>query len=92
MSKIPVESYDEIMKLMDEGNKSRTIAATNMNEVSSRSHAVFTLIFTQGTETKGTKQITEKTSKISLVDLAGSERAQATGAQGERLKEGKNKL
>lgn len=88
LSKIAVTSYKEIMQLMDEGNKSRTVASTNMNETSSRSHAVFTLIFTQRTEVNG--QITEKLSKISLVDLAGSERAVSTGAQGDRLKEGAN--
>lgn len=59
-----------------------------MNETSSRSHAVFTIIFTQRAEVNGLA--TEKQSKISLVDLAGSERAVATGAQGERLKEGAN--
>lgn len=32
---------------MSEGNKSRTVAATNMNEESSRSHAVFSIIVTQ---------------------------------------------
>ncbi|KAK4337314.1 hypothetical protein RND71_043600 [Anisodus tanguticus] len=88
LSKIAVTSYEEIMQLMDEGNKSRTVASTNMNEVSSRSHAVFTLIFTQ--RVKVNNQFTEKQSKISLVDLAGSERADATGAQGDRLKEGAN--
>lgn len=31
---------------MSEGNKSRTVAATNMNEESSRSHAVFNIILT----------------------------------------------
>jgi hypothetical protein len=36
----------EIDELMMEGNKSRTVAATNMNSESSRSHAVFTLIIT----------------------------------------------
>ena len=56
---------------MDDGNKTRTVAATNMNATSSRSHAVFSLIFSQ--KTPGNKT-TNKVSKISLVDLAGSER------------------
>ena len=68
----------------------RTVAATNMNETSSRSHAVFTLIFTQRRHDVTTGLSTEKVSKISLVDLAGSERADATGAKGTRLKEGAN--
>lgn len=32
LSKLVVSSYDEMMNLMDEGNKARTVAATNMNE------------------------------------------------------------
>lgn len=68
----------------------RTVAATNMNETSSRSHAVFTIFFTQQRFDKMTELTTEKVSKISLVDLAGSERADSTGAKGTRLKEGAN--
>jgi kinesin family protein 1 len=68
----------------------RTVAATNMNETSSRSHAVFTIFFTQQRLDKTTELSTEKVSKISLVDLAGSERADSTGAKGTRLKEGAN--
>lgn len=44
LSKLVVQSYSQMMTLMDEGSKARTVAATNMNETSSRSHAVFTLI------------------------------------------------
>ncbi|XP_022255004.1 kinesin-like protein unc-104 isoform X4 [Limulus polyphemus] len=90
LSKLAVTSYEDINQLMDEGNKARTVAATNMNETSSRSHAVFTIIFTQRRQDKGTGLVAEKVSKISLVDLAGSERADSTGAQGTRLKEGAN--
>lgn len=68
----------------------RTVAATNMNETSSRSHAVFTIFFTQQRQDSTTGLATEKVSKISLVDLAGSERADSTGAKGTRLKEGAN--
>uniref|UniRef100_A0A8C6XY17 plus-end-directed kinesin ATPase n=1 Tax=Naja naja TaxID=35670 RepID=A0A8C6XY17_NAJNA len=68
----------------------RTVAATNMNETSSRSHAVFTIVFTQKKHDAETNMSTEKVSKISLVDLAGSERADSTGAKGTRLKEGAN--
>lgn len=68
----------------------RTVAATNMNETSSRSHAVFTIFFTQQRVDNTTQLTTEKVSKISLVDLAGSERADSTGAKGTRLKEGAN--
>ncbi|ORY02908.1 kinesin-domain-containing protein [Basidiobolus meristosporus CBS 931.73] len=90
LSKLMVTSFADIEALMDAGNKSRTVAATNMNETSSRSHAVFTLILTQIRYDQQTKMSSEKVSKISLVDLAGSERADSTGATGTRLKEGAN--
>lgn len=88
LAKLAVRSFAEIDNLMDEGNKARTVAATNMNETSSRSHAVFTLTLTQKRHDSETKMDTEKVAKISLVDLAGSERANSTGATGARLKEG----
>ncbi|XP_042650152.1 kinesin-like protein KIF1B isoform X26 [Tyto alba] len=90
LSKLAVTSYTDIADLMDAGNKARTVAATNMNETSSRSHAVFTIVFTQKKHDTETDLSTEKVSKISLVDLAGSERADSTGAKGTRLKEGAN--
>ncbi|XP_049567938.1 kinesin-like protein KIF1A isoform X9 [Orcinus orca] len=90
LSKLAVTSYNDIQDLMDSGNKARTVAATNMNETSSRSHAVFNIIFTQKRHDAETNITTEKVSKVSLVDLAGSERADSTGAKGTRLKEGAN--
>ncbi|KAF4079243.1 hypothetical protein AMELA_G00190820 [Ameiurus melas] len=90
LSKLAVMSYNDIQDLMDSGNKARTVAATNMNETSSRSHAVFNIIFTQRRHDAETDNTSEKVSKISLVDLAGSERADSTGAKGTRLKEGAN--
>ncbi|XP_026104845.1 kinesin-like protein KIF1A isoform X3 [Carassius auratus] len=90
LSKLAVTSYSDIQDLMDSGNKARTVAATNMNETSSRSHAVFNIIFTQKRHDSETENTSEKVSKISLVDLAGSERADSTGAKGTRLKEGAN--
>ena len=88
LAKLAVRSFQEIEHLMDEGNKARTVAATSMNETSSRSHAVFTLTVTQKRHDVETRLDTEKVAKISLVDLAGSERATSTGATGARLKEG----
>ncbi|XP_014781484.1 kinesin-like protein KIF16B isoform X1 [Octopus bimaculoides] len=86
LSKHYVHNYDDIKSLMDYGNINRTTAATNMNDVSSRSHAIFTILFTQAKFVKDMPS--EIHSKIHLVDLAGSERADATGATGQRLKEG----
>lgn len=88
LAKLVVQSFSEIENLMDEGNKARTVAATNMNETSSRSHAVFTLTLTQKRHDVQTSMSGERVAKISLVDLAGSERATSTGATGARLKEG----
>uniref|UniRef100_A0A9J8CJ16 Kinesin motor domain-containing protein n=1 Tax=Cyprinus carpio carpio TaxID=630221 RepID=A0A9J8CJ16_CYPCA len=90
LSKLAVTSFHDIRDLMDAGNKARTVAATNMNETSSRSHAVFTIVFTQRRRDQLTSLNTEKVSKVSLVDLAGSERADSSGAKGVRLKEGAN--
>ncbi|XP_035474097.2 kinesin-like protein KIF13B isoform X2 [Scophthalmus maximus] len=90
LSRLAVACYKDIESLMSEGNKSRTVAATNMNEESSRSHAVFNIILTHTLMDLKSGTSGEKVSKLSLVDLAGSERAAKTGAAGERLKEGSN--
>uniref|UniRef100_A0A3B3C899 Kinesin-like protein n=1 Tax=Oryzias melastigma TaxID=30732 RepID=A0A3B3C899_ORYME len=90
LSRLAVTSYKDIESLMSEGNKSRTVAATNMNEESSRSHAVFIIVLTHTLMDLQSGTSGEKVSKLSLVDLAGSERAAKTGAAGERLKEGSN--
>ncbi|XP_053083935.1 kinesin-like protein KIF13A isoform X6 [Pangasianodon hypophthalmus] len=90
LSQLAVTSFQDIECVMSEGNKSRTVAATNMNEESSRSHAVFSIIITQTLYDLQSGNSGEKVSKVSLVDLAGSERVSKTGAAGERLKEGSN--
>ncbi|XP_037309115.2 kinesin-like protein KIF13A isoform X2 [Pungitius pungitius] len=90
LSQLAVTNFEDIEVLMSEGNKSRTVAATNMNEESSRSHAVFSIIVTQTLYDLQSGNSGEKVSKLSLVDLAGSERVSKTGAAGERLKEGSN--
>ena len=85
--KVPVFSYDEISRKMDEGTSNRTVAATQMNATSSRAHTVVTVMFEQIRKGDDGKETT-KSSEINLVDLAGSERANSTGATGDRLKEG----
>ncbi|XP_065844044.1 kinesin-like protein KIF13A isoform X2 [Oscarella lobularis] len=90
LSKLAVKSFADIESLMIEGNKSRTVASTNMNSESSRSHAVFTVVMTQTMFDPETQAGHEKVSRISLVDLAGSERAGKSGAEGDRLREGSN--
>lgn len=81
-----VDDYKEIQDCINKGNIQRTTASTNMNDTSSRSHAIFTITFVQAGFFDDLPR--ETVSKIHLVDLAGSERANATGATGQRLKEG----
>lgn len=86
LTKHLVTDYSDVEELIFRGNTNRTTASTNMNDTSSRSHAIFTLTFSQAMIDKDTPR--ETLSKINLVDLAGSERANATGASGVRLLEG----
>ncbi|XP_028297906.1 kinesin-like protein KIF16B isoform X2 [Gouania willdenowi] len=88
LSKHLVQNFGDVEELMEAGNIHRTTASTGMNDVSSRSHAIFTIKFTQAKF--DAEMPIETLSKIHLVDLAGSERADATGATGLRLKEGGN--
>lgn len=85
-----VSSYHDIQGWLELGNKQRATAATGMNDKSSRSHSVFTLVMTQ-TKTElveGEEHDHSITSKINLVDLAGSERCCSAKTSGDRLKEG----
>jgi len=81
-----VNTLDEMRKIMEIGNQSRTVGATSMNQDSSRSHSIFTLYVEASEEIDGKSRYTS--AKLSLVDLAGSERATKTNAKGDRLKEG----
>ncbi|XP_066479199.1 kinesin-like protein KIFC2 [Tiliqua scincoides] len=86
LTSVEVHSLHEIKKVLSLGKRNRATQSTNMNERSSRSHALLTITIT-GTElAAGTKV----TGKLNLVDLAGSERVWKSGAQGERLKEAQN--
>lgn len=83
----------DIARLLKEGQGRRTKGETNMNSLSSRSHAVLTLHISitrtePAADAGGAAVSFTRTCKLSLIDLAGSERAEATGAQGARLKEG----
>ncbi|KAG9483318.1 hypothetical protein GDO78_009312 [Eleutherodactylus coqui] len=85
-----VSSFQDVQSWLELGNKQRATAATGMNDKSSRSHSVFTLIVTQ-TKTEivdGEEHDHRVTSRINLVDLAGSERCASAKTTGERLKEG----
>ena len=88
LTEIQVKNYGEILRYMRMGDNSRTTASTKMNDTSSRSHAVFTIMLKQIHHDYRTDETTERLARIRLVDLAGSERAKATEATGQRLREG----
>ena len=91
LSKLAVTSYQDIHDLMDEGNKARTVAATNMKWDVLPGHMLSSPSSSPSrSRDKASGLTAEKVSRISLVDLAGSERAESTGAMGKRLKEGAN--
>ena len=94
-----VESVEECMGFLATGDKNRSIAFTNMNSQSSRSHAVFMVKVERRLKPKPTsespakKDSTNRTmtkSTLYLVDLAGSERVSKTKTSGSRLDEAKN--
>uniref|UniRef100_A0A3Q3IKK6 Kinesin motor domain-containing protein n=2 Tax=Monopterus albus TaxID=43700 RepID=A0A3Q3IKK6_MONAL len=88
LSKHLVHNHSDMESLILLGNANRTTASTSMNDVSSRSHAIFTISFTQAWFDEELPR--ETLSKIHLVDLAGSERADAMRNTGTRLREGAN--
>ncbi|KAI5917549.1 hypothetical protein F4810DRAFT_716334 [Camillea tinctor] len=90
LTEVPVRSLHEILRYMKMGDASRTTASTKMNDTSSRSHAVFTIMLKQIHHDMDTDETTERSSRIRLVDLAGSERAKSTETTGARLREGSN--
>uniref|UniRef100_A0A2I3GHM7 Kinesin-like protein n=1 Tax=Nomascus leucogenys TaxID=61853 RepID=A0A2I3GHM7_NOMLE len=91
LSSFVTKSVKEIEHVMNVGNQNRSVGATNMNEHSSRSHAIFVItIECSEVGLDGENHI--RVGKLNLVDLAGSERQAKTGAQGERLKEKEKKM
>ena len=97
-----VNSKTECVSLLNKGIAQRMTAQTQMNEASSRSHAIFTVTIdqkivkvTQNAETEpqpaDAEPVTSEeniSAKFHFVDLAGSERIKKTGATGKTLQEG----
>ncbi|NXN17638.1 KI18A protein, partial [Indicator maculatus] len=83
------KSAEEILQMLDYGNKNRTQHPTDVNASSSRSHAIFQIYLRQQDKTASITQ-NVRIAKMSLIDLAGSERASATNAKGARFREGTN--
>ncbi|XP_022094268.1 kinesin-like protein KIF27 [Acanthaster planci] len=100
-TEVSCESLDEVLNCLAIGSAHRHTGATNMNEVSSRSHSIFTMALQQRWEDPANIQGREPApdedqpeasvhttaAKFHFVDLAGSERAHKTGNAGERFKE-----
>ncbi|KAG2218460.1 hypothetical protein INT45_003004 [Circinella minor] len=89
----PCSSPEELLGFLAKGSLCRTTGSTEMNTVSSRSHAIFSVILKQTKpddegNSEGNKSSQTLTSKFHFVDLAGSERLNRTKAQGDRAKEG----
>ncbi|CAM9806509.1 unnamed protein product, partial [Ectocarpus fasciculatus] len=89
LTEIVAKNGEEIMKVLHQGNEKRTQQPTAANEVSSRSHAVLSVVVESKERAPGTVAKI-KVGKLSLVDLAGSERAANTQNRGVRLIEGAN--
>ncbi|KAJ2335616.1 kinesin-like nuclear fusion protein [Coemansia sp. RSA 2681] len=83
LTTVKVDSAERVHWLLARAAENRTVAATNCNERSSRSHSVFTL-FLRG---KNTLTGESSTGVLNLIDLAGSERLSSSGSSGDRLKE-----
>ncbi|KAK4245763.1 hypothetical protein C7999DRAFT_33832 [Corynascus novoguineensis] len=82
---IYVSSVQEVFEVMRRGGNARAVAATNMNQESSRSHSIFVITITQ----KNVETGSAKSGQLFLVDLAGSEKVGKTGASGQTLEEAK---
>lgn len=83
-----VRNPNDIYALLEQGASYRATSSTLMNDVSSRSHAIFIITVEQMTSLDDGSTIT-RVGKLNLVDLAGSERIKVTGAKGKQLEESK---
>ncbi|KAF6143958.1 hypothetical protein GIB67_017566 [Kingdonia uniflora] len=98
LTEVGVSTLKEMASCLDQGSLSRATGSTNMNNQSSRSHAIFTITLEQirrfspvlSSDSSINEDISEDflCAKLHLVDLAGSERAKRTGSDGVRFKEG----
>lgn len=81
-----VKSVEEMVQLQKKGSAQREVAGHNMNDRSSRSHTIFTIVVENSyLDQLGKEHI--RIGKLNLVDLAGSERQSKTGAEGEVLEQ-----
>lgn len=97
-TEVAVSTLQEMAACLEQGSLCRATGSTNMNNQSSRSHAIFTITLEQMRKLHSVSPVNDTPdedmgeeyfcAKLHLVDLAGSERAKRTGTDGLRLKEG----
>lgn len=86
LTHVQVKNVDDVNEVFSLGRMNRTTASTDMNERSSRSHSVLTILVLG----RNINTNTEVSGKLNLVDLAGSERVSKSGSDGQRMKEAQN--
>lgn len=85
LTELYMSNVGEVYQVLERGGQARAVAATNMNEESSRSHSIFVIEVTQ----KNIESGSARSGRLFLVDLAGSEKVGKTGASGQTLEEAK---
>lgn len=86
MEECHLKTYREGIQLLRSGSHKRQVAATKCNDLSSRSHTVFTItVYIKRTTEDGQEYLSA--GKLNLVDLAGSENIQRSGAENKRAAE-----
>uniref|UniRef100_M4C5Y8 Kinesin motor domain-containing protein n=1 Tax=Hyaloperonospora arabidopsidis (strain Emoy2) TaxID=559515 RepID=M4C5Y8_HYAAE len=91
-----ITNYEDIVTLLQTGNRNRTVGHTAMNDKSSRSHSVFRIVI-ESKQKDVSRRLSEEdvdgavlVASLNLVDLAGSESLRHTGAEGIRQREAGN--
>ena len=87
LTDVMVKDEDELAKVLDRGVALRTTAETKMNEASSRSHSIFTIVVEMSSKDPDTGKESIKVGKLNLVDLAGSEQVKQSRVQGSQFRE-----
>lgn len=80
---VPISTFEEIESIIQRGSDQRHTAGTQMNEESSRSHLILSIVI----ESTNLQTQSVARGKLSFVDLAGSERVKKSGSSGNQLKE-----
>ncbi|XP_011883299.1 PREDICTED: kinesin-like protein KIF12 isoform X1 [Vollenhovia emeryi] len=86
---VECEELDDLLAVLEEGMRNRSIGTHNMNEYSSRSHSILTVNITSEQAMENGVFIS-KQGKINFVDLAGSEMTKKTLSEGKTLEEANN--